>query len=122
MGQAVDCYLAPATARRVRAPAGYATAGTRTLAAARAADDSAGLGGLVLLIVGMFVVSSLLTGLQFYLMTYAGQNVLRAAAHRGLRAHPSPVARLLQQARGGRRDEPHHQRRRHDPAGDRLSR
>ena len=36
-----------------------------------------GLGGLVLLIAAMFLVSSLLTGLQFYLMTYAGQNVLR---------------------------------------------
>ncbi|MEP7200337.1 MAG: ABC transporter ATP-binding protein, partial [Chloroflexota bacterium] len=40
-------------------------------------DFIAGLGGLVLLIVGLQVVSAVLTGVQFYLMTYAGQNALR---------------------------------------------
>jgi ATP-binding cassette, subfamily B, multidrug efflux pump len=68
-GQAVDCYLAPN-------PAGcwYTTANPQ----ATAADNIAGLGGLILLMAGMYVASSLLTGAQFYLMTYAGQNVLRA--------------------------------------------
>src|SRR5438552_1475240 len=69
MGQAVDCYL-------VAAPANcwYTAANPQ----ATASETIAGLGGLVLLIVGMFAVGSLLTGLQFYLMAYAGQNVLRA--------------------------------------------
>src|SRR5438094_4450340 len=63
MGQAVDCFLAPAA---VAGNCWYTTA-----------VPSGGLGGLVLLTAAMFSVSSLLTGLQFYLMTYAGQNVLR---------------------------------------------
>jgi ATP-binding cassette, subfamily B, multidrug efflux pump len=70
MGQAVDCYLAPAGAG---ANCWYTTVNP----AAGAAENMAGLGGLVVLICGMFVVSSMLTGLQFFLMTYAGQNVLR---------------------------------------------
>jgi ATP-binding cassette subfamily B multidrug efflux pump len=89
MGQAVDCYLTPATATvaagntATAAPAvanasaancWYTTLGPQ----ASTAEYAAGLGGLVALIVGMFVVSSLLTGLQFFLMTYAGQSVLRA--------------------------------------------
>ena len=65
MGQAVDCFLAPA-----------AVAGNCWYTAV-APSGGGGLGGLVLLTAVMFVVSSLLTGLQFYLMTYAGQNVLR---------------------------------------------
>src|SRR3979411_329748 len=66
MGQAVDCFLAPA-----------AVAGNCWYTAV-APGGGGGLGGLVLLTAAMFVVSSLLTGLQFYLMTYAGQNVLRS--------------------------------------------
>jgi ATP-binding cassette subfamily B multidrug efflux pump len=65
MGQAVDCFLAPA-----------AVAGNCWYTAV-APGGGGGLGGLVLLTAAMFTVSSLLTGLQFYLMTYAGQNVLR---------------------------------------------
>jgi ATP-binding cassette subfamily B multidrug efflux pump len=78
MGQAVDCYLSPVTAASAVANASanncwYTTLGTQ----ATPAEYAAGLGGLVALIVGMFVASSLLTGLQFFLMTYAGQSVLR---------------------------------------------
>src|SRR5258708_3659574 len=69
MGQAVDCYLVPAPAS-----CWYTVANPQ----ATAAENIAGLGGLVLLIAGMFAVGSLLTGLQFYLMTDAGQRVLRA--------------------------------------------
>src|SRR5438105_111665 len=89
MGQAVDCYLTPATATE---SGGSATSAAPAVASASAAhcwyttlgpqatpaEYAAGLAGLVVLIVGMFLASSLLTGLQFFLMTYAGQNVLRA--------------------------------------------
>ncbi|HEY3059500.1 MAG TPA: ABC transporter ATP-binding protein [Chloroflexota bacterium] len=44
---------------------------------ASAADRLTGLGGLVLLISAIFLVSALLSGLQVYLMMYAGQSVLR---------------------------------------------
>src|SRR5437660_9185430 len=63
MGQAVDCYLVPSPAN-----CWYTAANP----AAGAAQNIAGLGGLVALIVAMFIVGSLLTGLQFFLMTYAG--------------------------------------------------
>lgn len=69
-GQAVDCFLAPGG---VGANCWYTTVNPQ----ATDTDRLLGLGGLVLLIVAMYVVSALLTGLQFYLMSYAGQNVLR---------------------------------------------
>jgi ATP-binding cassette, subfamily B, multidrug efflux pump len=74
IGQAVDCFLAPATQAD--------TSGTNCWIAtlppnATTADYLQGLGLLVALIAGIYVVSSLLTGLQFYCMTYMGQNVLR---------------------------------------------
>jgi ATP-binding cassette subfamily B multidrug efflux pump len=90
LGQAVDCYLTPATQAALlqHAGAGAAAVGQASntncwyssLNPQTATSDQylAGLGGLVLLIVGVYVVSSLLTGLQFYLMTYIGQHVLRA--------------------------------------------
>jgi ATP-binding cassette subfamily B protein len=63
MGQAVDCFLAPP-----------AIAGSCWYSAM---SPLPGLGGLVVVIALMFFVSSMLTGLQFFLMTYAGQKVLR---------------------------------------------
>jgi len=89
LGQAVDCYMTPATQAALlqHAPAAAAAAspGAKTNCwyanlgpQATTAQYLAGLGGLVLLIVGIFVATSLLTGLQFFLMTYVGQNVLRA--------------------------------------------
>ncbi len=69
MGQAVDCYLVPSPAS-----CWYTVANPQ----ATTAESVTGLGGLVLLIAAMFAVGSLLTGLQFFLMTYAGQSVLRA--------------------------------------------
>src|SRR5438874_7057457 len=79
IGQAVDCYMAPAT----QAQATIATTSeahcwfTTVPPTATTTDFISGLGGLVLLISGMFIASSVLTGLQFFLMTYAGQSVLR---------------------------------------------
>ncbi len=68
MGQAVDCFLAP-----VAANCWYTTVDPLASEGGRLAA----LGGLVLLISAMFVVSALLSGLQVYLMMYTGQNVLR---------------------------------------------
>jgi ATP-binding cassette, subfamily B, multidrug efflux pump len=77
MGQAVDCFLAPAT-RGAVASASAGHCWYTTLPPQPTPDDYIrGLGGLVLLIAAMFFASSLLTGLQFFLMTFAGQNVLR---------------------------------------------
>jgi ATP-binding cassette subfamily B protein len=84
LGQAVDCYLTPATQQA----AGGAILGGGSAAStncwygsvpanATANDYIAGLGGLVLLIIGLNVAGALLGGLMFYMMTYAGQHVLR---------------------------------------------
>ena len=78
MGQAVDCFLAPASqgvvASTSAANCWYATLPPQ----ASAGEYVQGLGGLVLLIAAIFFASSMLTGLQFFLMTYTGQNVLRS--------------------------------------------
>jgi ATP-binding cassette subfamily B multidrug efflux pump len=87
-GQVVDCYLTPATEKLMGGSASSNLPGIPPITStncwyahlspqATAADYLAGLGGLILLIVGLFVASSVLTGLQFYLMTYSGQKVLR---------------------------------------------
>src|SRR5205085_1760631 len=90
LGQAVDCYIAPATQRAVSAGAGvtglpgapqpavssncwYAT----LPANATSGDYITGLGGLVLFVVAISVAASVLTGVMFFLMTFTGQNVLR---------------------------------------------
>lgn len=86
IGQAVDCYLTPAVST---AFPGFAAAGASSaaesnchLAADPAALDSAariaGLGRVILQIAGLYILSSLLTGLMFYLMNWAGQHVLRS--------------------------------------------
>ena len=85
LGQAVDCYLTPATQHAFGPPAaGGVTAAANTgcwytnLPATATTDQYiAGLGGLVLLTLGLYVGGALLGGLTFYLMTYAGQHVLR---------------------------------------------
>lgn len=87
MGQAVNCYLVPASAAAfnqqlipgagagAQAGAGcwYTTVDPRWTTQ----DYIAGLGGLVLIMVGLYVASSVIFGSMFYLMTYAGQRVLR---------------------------------------------
>jgi ATP-binding cassette subfamily B multidrug efflux pump len=86
-GQAVDCYLTPATSR---AFAGFASLmGGQSEAAASncwygalpenatAEDIIAGLGGLILVIAGLYVIGAVVSGLQFYVMRWAGQKVLK---------------------------------------------
>ena len=79
MGQAVDCYLAPATAQN----SSIATTSEQRCWFATLPPNSttqdylAGLTSLVVLISGMFIGGSLLTGFQFYLMAYVGQRSLR---------------------------------------------
>src|SRR5262245_11932509 len=72
IGQAVDCYLVPASGTG-GAGCWYATptAGQSTT------EQLRGLGGLILIVVGLFVVSSVAAGLQFYLMGWTGQHVMR---------------------------------------------
>ncbi len=87
MGQAVNCFLAPASVATFNqqlipgAGAGpQAGAGcwfTTVNPQWTTSDYIAGLGKLVLLMVGLYVCTSALTGAMFYLMTYAGQKVLR---------------------------------------------
>lgn len=71
LGQAVDCYLTPATAP------GPSCWFTHFDPGATTTNNTLGLSKLVLLIVVMYVGSSLLTGLQFYLMNSTGYFVLR---------------------------------------------
>jgi ATP-binding cassette subfamily B protein len=90
-GQAVDCYLSPAVAATTGlgaapAPAGGDPATSRTggcwydvLPTGSPAEAYlAGLGGLILIVAGLYVVGSVAGGLQFFLMSWAGQRVLRA--------------------------------------------
>ncbi len=91
-GQAVDCYLTPFTAQTMGSQFGddFPTSGpaitsgadrncwyTTPVTDASAAETIAGLGGLILLITGLYVGSAILSGLQFYLMRWAGFHVLR---------------------------------------------
>lgn len=85
-GQAVNCFLTPGTQAALQqqfipnASAAQVGAGcwyTQVNPQWTANDYIAGLGGLVLLMVGLYIGASALTGAMFYLMTYAGQNVLR---------------------------------------------
>lgn len=91
IGQAVDCYLQPAVAQQMAGD----QAGFGDFAAGADAESAAncwyttinpeatseeiirGLGGLILLVIGLFVATAVVSGIQFYLMTYAGQFVLR---------------------------------------------
>lgn len=93
IGQAVDCYLTPATARAAAAgPApsqlaellggsAEAQAGNCWYATPQSdwkdADFISGLGSLVLLISGLYVLGAVSTGLMFYFMTITGQKVLK---------------------------------------------
>ena len=89
-GQAVDCFITPATAARVESQSGAlqlpgASSATETncwfnkldTATATSSDYIAGLGGLVLLVVGLYVAGALMNGVVFYTMSWAAQQVLR---------------------------------------------
>lgn len=68
IGQAVDCYFAP------QADACWYT-DVSTLETA--SQQLSGLTELVLLIVGLYILSAVLTGLSFFVMRIAAQNVLK---------------------------------------------
>lgn len=86
IGQAVDCYLTPTAAQQF---GGFTGSGVTQSAAdncwydpdpthTRTSDQNiAGLGGLILKIIGLFLLSAILTGLTFFGMSWAGQHVLR---------------------------------------------
>lgn len=93
LGQAVDCYITPATASRFEGsgsgfpglPGGSQAAAQQTncwyttvKANATTQDYITGLGGLVLLIVALFVAGSVMSGLMFYMMSWTGQHVLKS--------------------------------------------
>lgn len=97
MGQAVDCYLGPFAAREstenvpqglpiVNLPdelsavqsSAYSNCDLVDVGTLTTSEDAIrGLGLLVLFIVGLYVGSSVLGGLMFYLMSWAGFHVLR---------------------------------------------
>lgn len=98
IGQATDCYIAPAVAGNAVSNAsgadGAAIPGMADMAGGDSASQSncwwetlapdagsdeliSGLARLVLVIVALYVGTSIFTGLQFFLMTWAGSHVLR---------------------------------------------
>jgi ATP-binding cassette subfamily B protein len=94
IGQAVDCYLGPFTAQTAAGGTDFTSqlpgtdlnegAGafsnctyTTPNPNATADDVIRGLGGLILIIVGLYVGNAIISGLQFFIMSWAGFNVLR---------------------------------------------
>ncbi|MGH2606299.1 MAG: ABC transporter ATP-binding protein, partial [Anaerolineales bacterium] len=91
IGQVVDCYLTPAVTSQFGADAaalpGVPDAGAAqpasncrdadALALTTNAERIQGMGRVILVVVGLFVLGAVTGGLQFYLMSYAGQHVLR---------------------------------------------
>jgi len=87
IGQAVDCYIAmPADQARLAIPGmeafNQAAANNcwyeNQVTDLSATQRLAGLGFIVLQIVGLYIAGAVLTGLTFYMMTWTGQHVLRA--------------------------------------------
>lgn len=95
-GQAVDCYLSPTTAvsrfggnlgdipaellSGVVGESGAAISNcwyTEPDLNASAADAARGLGWLILLIAGLYLGNAIVSGIQFFLMSWAGFHVLR---------------------------------------------
>ncbi len=83
-GQAVDCYLTPYTTAQAAGGAGGANLSSLGFSGeeafsncwyttprldATAAETLSGLGGLILLIVGLYVGSAILSGLMYYVMS-----------------------------------------------------
>jgi ATP-binding cassette subfamily B protein len=86
-GQAVDCYLAPGVTTEASAAATATTGLSQDQGGGCWYDPAApnadadirlrGLLGLVLRLVGLFVLGSICAGLMFFLMGWTGQHVLR---------------------------------------------
>lgn len=78
IGQAVDCYLFPqATSNCWLDSNVQAAIQSGTLNSITTDAKLAGLGNIVLALVVLFLAGSVVTGLAFYVMNRAGQNVLR---------------------------------------------
>jgi ATP-binding cassette subfamily B multidrug efflux pump len=81
-GQAVDCYISPAIEQTFNAPGQAAPSSNcwygQLPASSTQSDYLSSLGRLVLLILALFVAGSITGGLQFYLMSWAGQHVLKS--------------------------------------------
>ena len=86
IGQAVDCYLTPTGGESFQGLAGMMGADsaaasncwyTEPMVDATPEAIIAGLGGLILLVAGLYVASAVLSGFQFYLMRVAGQSALK---------------------------------------------
>ncbi len=88
IGQVVDCYLTPATTASnfqmpgvpssLMASRSAANCWYTTVAPDRTMDETlSGLAGLILRVVGLYLVGALAGGLQFFLMTWMGQHILK---------------------------------------------
>lgn len=87
IGQAVDCYLSQPAATLLENLPGAENLGNTAArnctyesnpAALSGEQRLAGLGRLILLIAGLYLLGAILTGLTFYAMAWTGQHVLRA--------------------------------------------
>jgi ATP-binding cassette subfamily B protein len=89
LGQAVDCYLTPAQTNSASSNPLAAAAPTAPDPASSCwfeADKSAltndakiaGLGNIVLRLIGLYVLGAVATGLTFYSMSWSGQHVLKS--------------------------------------------
>lgn len=91
IGQAVDCYLTPASANALTGGdsvfASFMQSGTEGAASNctyttpqadwTQADYISGLGGLVLQVIGLYLLGAVATGLMFYFMVRSGQHVIK---------------------------------------------
>lgn len=88
IGQAVDCFLTPATVTAFGKLPFAEEGGVASGAVSNCTILSdpgvltfdqriAGLGRVILMIVGLYVLSTVLNGITFYAMTWSGQHVLR---------------------------------------------
>lgn len=88
IGQAVDCYLAPAAAASSGNLASIPGAGSPAEGQTNCSlvdhplelsksERLSGLGTTILEIIGLYILTSVLTGLTFYLMSWSGSHVLR---------------------------------------------
>jgi ATP-binding cassette, subfamily B, multidrug efflux pump len=77
-GQATDCYIIPNTATCYMDTIDPAWLNPDTASSAEAIGARlAGVGRMVLISLGLLVVNAVFVGISFYLMRYAGQNVVR---------------------------------------------
>lgn len=87
-GQLIDCFITPATASQFQAAPvlpGVGAAPMRptncwytTVSPNRTtAETLGGIAGLIGLMIGLYVLGAIVGGLQFYLMTWTGQHVLK---------------------------------------------